>query len=174
MNVETHEADTQALDDRTRLAGRRVLVVDDEPDFAESLQDLLESDGCQVTLIADPADVNESLRDFDAEAILLDVRLKQANGMDLIGRLRSLWPEARIVIVTGFSSKDTAIEALKCGAFDYLEKPIRTEELEATLVRALWAHDADVRIRLLPAGRDGRKRHRVRIQRPRRPRGFVA
>ena len=67
--------------------------------------------------------------------------------MDLIGNLQSLWPDARIIIVTGFSSKDTAIEALKGGAFGYLEKPINTEELQATIIRALWAHDADLRLR---------------------------
>lgn len=133
--------------DRGSLASRRILVIDDERDFAESLQDLMEADGCSVEIVNNAAAVNQSLCSFDAEVVLLDVRLKSANGIDLIGHLHSFWPDARIIIVTGYGCKDTAIDALKNGAFDYLEKPIHSDELEATILRALWAYDADAKVR---------------------------
>ena len=129
------------------IAERRILIIDDETDFAESLQDLMEADGCDVKLVNKAADINETLSPFDAEVVLLDVRLKDMSGIDLIEHLHSLWPEARVIIVTGYASKETAIDALKNGAFDYLEKPIHADELHATILRALWAYDADAKVR---------------------------
>lgn len=147
MSIQRCGTEAREPFDPVSLSGRSILIIDDELDFAESLGDLLEADGCRIKLFADAADVREPLPAFRPELVLLDIRLKQTNGIDLMDRLRSFWPDARIVVMTGFASKDTAIRALKNGAFDYLEKPIHTDELHATMVRALWAYDADVMVR---------------------------
>ena len=142
----------------TSLAGRHVLVIDDEPDFAASLQSLLELEYCNVRLAADVSAIEALPSDFGAEVILLDVRLKQTNGIDHMRPLHERWPDARVIIITGFASKSTAIAALKNGAFDYLEKPINADELHATIVRALWALDADLKVR------DTQKRMRTSLE----------
>lgn len=129
------------------LSGRAILIIDDDLDFAESLRDLLQADGCSIGLITDETTLDDPLTRFSAEIVLLDVRLKQANGIDLMDRLQTLWPDARIIVMTGYASKDTAIEALKHGAFDYLEKPLHPDELRNSIERALWAYDADMKMR---------------------------
>ena len=129
------------------LSGRGILIIDDDLDFAESLRDLLQADGCSIGLITDETTLDDPMTRFSAEIVLLDVRLKQANGIDLMDRLQTLWPDARIIVMTGYASKHTAIEALKHGAFDCLEKPLHPDELRNTIERALWAYDADTKMR---------------------------
>ncbi len=124
-----------------------MLVIDDEPEFAESLQDLLELEGSQVEIATNAALLPDLKARFDAEVILLDIRLNNANGIELIDRIRSIWPQARIIIITGFASKETAVEALTKGATNYLEKPIHPDELRTTISRALWIYDADQEVR---------------------------
>ncbi len=130
--------------EKPRLTGRQVLIVDDEPDFAASLQDLLAVVGCLAETAASAADLPSVPFDFDAEVILLDVRLKQANGIELMNQLQKRWPYARVIVITGFASKETAIQALRNGAVGYLEKPIHPDELKATIAQALWAYDAEM------------------------------
>jgi len=133
--------------DQKSLNGRHILIVDDEPDFAESLRDLLELQGCEVRTTGDPETLPALRTQFEPSVVLLDVRLNNANGIELIDKIRTIWPQARIIIVTGYASKETAVEALAMGAANYLEKPIHTEELTATIGRALWAYDADKEVR---------------------------
>ncbi len=127
--------------------GRSILIIDDELDFAESLQDLLELVGCQAEVLTGATDLAEVPSAFEAEVVLLDVRLREASGIDLIAQLHARWPLARVIVVTGFASKETAIEALRSGAVGYLEKPLHQEELRATIEHALWAYDAEVTMR---------------------------
>jgi two-component system response regulator RegA len=86
-----------------------------------------------------------SLNDFEAldreqlDFALVDLRLRQDSGLDLVERVRARFPKCRIVVLTGFGSIPTAVEAMKRGAVHYLTKPARIEEIE----RALWGHEAE-------------------------------
>ena len=123
---------TNAIHERRR---GRILIVDDDVDFTLSLVDILESRGYQVKTAHSAQDAQEKARHFDAQVALLDVRLKYANGINLIAPLKKIRPKILCVTMTAYAAMDTAIEALHEGAYDYLQKPLNMKYLLATLGR---------------------------------------
>ena len=115
--------------------GGRVLLIDDDQDFADSLAALLELEGYLVETAHDSGAAHAALVDFRAEVALIDVRLGEASGMELIAAFRRHHPDVICVMMTAYASVDTAIEALQQGAYDYLCKPFVSEQLLAALER---------------------------------------
>lgn len=114
---------------------RRVLVVDDDPDFAESLVGLLQMEGYEAALARNAEVAEAHLREHRVAVALIDLRLDLGSGIDLIRSLHQSAPDLVTVMITAYASIDTAIEAMKAGAYDYLSKPFYTEDLLATLER---------------------------------------
>lgn len=114
---------------------RRALILDDEADFAASLSDILEDAGYLTRVINSVNDVTAGLADFNADVTLVDVRLRDASGIDAIGALRALWPHSEAIVMTGYATVENAIAAIHKGAYDYLRKPFHAEELKAVLNR---------------------------------------
>ncbi len=115
---------------------RQVLLVDDDPDFGDSLADLLEVDGYRVRVARDAAAAMAAMHESPADLLLVDVRLGGANGIELVGALRGVHSDVLWIAVTAYASVDTAIAALRQGAYAYLRKPFHPDELSATLERA--------------------------------------
>jgi signal transduction histidine kinase len=124
-----------------RLDGRHILIVDDDTEFAVSLADMLELEGAIVQIVNSVEGVSDVLGSFQPEACLVDVRIKQADGIQLIDRIHALWPESEVVLMTGFGSMANILEALRKGAFDFLQKPIDPEHLFLALNRAIEHRD---------------------------------
>ena len=101
---------------------RRVLIVDDDVDFAESLCDILEPQGYIVATARTPADARERLKTFDAKVVLVDVHLRGASGTRLIAQLKEESPALTFIMMTAYAEVSSAIEALRSGAHDYLLK----------------------------------------------------
>jgi signal transduction histidine kinase len=114
---------------------RRVLIVDDDGDFAESLRDLLAPKGYLVQVVGTAERAHASLRSFDAQVALFDIRLGLASGVDLFASLKAERPELIGVIMTAHVDSKTAIEALRRGAYDYIDKSCHPGELYAVLER---------------------------------------
>ncbi|MBT5110944.1 MAG: response regulator [Rhodospirillaceae bacterium] len=114
---------------------RRALILDDEADFAASLSDILEDAGYLTCVINSVDDVVEDLADFNADVTLVDVRLRDASGIDAIEALQALWPHSEAIVMTGYATVENAIAAIHKGAYDYLRKPFHAEELKAVLNR---------------------------------------
>lgn len=121
------------------------LVVDDDPVFAEVLAGALKRRGHQVATADGSQGALERLREGDISHIVLDLRLATENGLELIPALCAQAPGVRIVVLTGYASIATAVEAIKLGAHHYLTKPT---DLPALL--AAFEHEAGV-IPLEPA-----------------------
>jgi DNA-binding NtrC family response regulator len=119
-----------------------VLVVDDERTLARNIQSYLIRHGYAARCAHDGAGAIQTLADFTPAVILLDLRLPDADGIELLRRLRPLAPAARVVIMTGYSSLPTAVLAIKAGADDYLAKPIVLGELRALIERVRGARAA--------------------------------
>jgi len=105
----------------SRLA-RRVLIVDDDVDFAESLCDILEPQGYVVAMARTPAEAREQLKAFDAKVVLVDVHLRGASGTRLIAQLKEEHPGLTFIMMTAYAEVSSAIEALRSGAHDYILK----------------------------------------------------
>ncbi len=118
-----------------QTADRRVLIIDDEKDFAESLADILESRDFSVSVVHSSADALQSLSEFNPHCVLLDIRLGLEDGIDLLAKLKGVRPELLCVMMTAYANTDSAIEALQIGAYDYLRKPLEARDLLATMDR---------------------------------------
>ena len=114
---------------------RCVLIIDDDADFAEGIADILEQRGFKIRVAHGPEGIEDLVRDFKPHVALLDVRLRRSTGISMVNRLRDILPSILTVMMTGYATVETAIDALKEGAYDYLRKPLSPNELFAVLER---------------------------------------
>jgi two-component system, cell cycle sensor histidine kinase and response regulator CckA len=101
-----------------------ILIVDDEPVVLDVLKRLLEEQGREIALAGSPEEAMGIAELGPLEVALIDKNLQGASGLDLSRKLKALQPELEVILITGYASLDTAIEAVQIGAFDYLTKPI--------------------------------------------------
>lgn len=116
-------------------AGRKLLLVDDDAPLRRSLTRAMERRGFVVLPAEGLADGRMLARENRPEFAVLDMRLAEGSGLDLLKTLRDLRPEIRIVIVTGYGNIATAVAAIKAGAADYLAKPVDADDVVAALLR---------------------------------------
>jgi signal transduction histidine kinase len=114
---------------------RSILIVDDEQDFAVSTARMLRLEGVECLIAHDGDGAFAILDAEELQVALLDIRLKGEDGIRLAQRLRAAHPQLIVVIMTAYTSVDSAVAALKAGAFDYLRKPFFLDELMSALGR---------------------------------------
>jgi two-component system response regulator AtoC len=115
---------------------RRILVVDDEENIRLVLKTLLKKHGFDVE-VADSGDAALALLDaFDPNVILTDVRMPRMGGMDLLATLKAKQHPATVIVMSAYGSVDLAIEAMKAGAYDYVSKPFKPDEIVLALRKA--------------------------------------
>jgi two-component system nitrogen regulation response regulator NtrX len=115
----------------------RLLVVDDEKGIREALVQVFEYEGHDVRAAEDGPDALLAAESFHPDVIFLDVKMPDMDGLDVLARLRTECPGALVVMISGHATIETAIEATRNGAYDFLEKPLDTDRLLVTLRRAL-------------------------------------
>ncbi|NBS54017.1 sigma-54-dependent Fis family transcriptional regulator [bacterium] len=118
-------------------ARQRVLVIDDEKDVAYSFQRVLAEEPVEVVGITSGEEGLKQLRKHSADLVLLDVRIREENGLEILRQIRQEHPRQLVVVMTAHGTAQTAIEAMKYGAFDYVLKPFDVPELLSLLRRAL-------------------------------------
>src|SRR5262245_41185314 len=142
-----------AEDFMTDRARPSVLVVEDEPNLRQLIVEGLEADGFAVAQALDGADALERLRGFAYDALVVDLRLPDANGMDILDEALTLFPQIRAVVMTGFGGVSEAVQAIKRGAIDFLIKPFQLAQLSRVLrtgieQRQLRQENAELRAQL--------------------------
>ncbi len=115
----------------------RVLFVDDEASLQEFMRLELPRLGHDVTVCPDGRTALEVMKKSTFDAAILDLRMPDMTGIDVLEHLKQVSPDTEAVMMTGYASKETAIEALRLGAFDYITKPCKIAEIEAILLRIL-------------------------------------
>jgi len=117
----------------------KILVIDDEATMVQMVTELLRADGHEVLPHNSGNTVLEALEEQHPELVITDLNLEKsrAQGMDILRKARSLTPPAEVIVVTAFGSVETAVEAMRHGAYDYLEKPFKLDELKLCAQRAL-------------------------------------
>ena len=116
---------------------QKVLVIDDEPDVAYSFQRVLAEEPVEVSGVTSGSEGLKQLRKDRVDLVLLDVRIGEENGLEIFRQLRKEHPRQLVIVMTAHGTAQTAIEAMKLGAFDYILKPFDVPELLATLRRGL-------------------------------------
>jgi DNA-binding NtrC family response regulator len=114
----------------------RVLVVDDDAEMRSLLGEVLSEAGYHVEQAADGAEALIRLRGESFAAIVLDKNMPGLSGLDLLPGLRKMCPETAVILITAFGDVATYMEAMEKGAFEYVFKPFRMEELLRVLQRA--------------------------------------
>jgi two-component system response regulator RegA len=117
-------------------AGRKLLLVDDDAPLRRSMARALERRAFEVFAAEGVAVARVMAQEHRPEFAVLDMRLTEGSGLDLVRTLRELRPEVRIVIVTGYGNISTAVAAIKAGAVDYLAKPVDADDVANALLRS--------------------------------------
>jgi two-component system response regulator AtoC len=116
----------------------KILVVDDDPDTRDLLSEVLEGAGYQVVAASGAEEALAAGKAAHFDVILSDIRLgPDLNGLDVLRAFKSIQPDSEVILITAFGSMETAIEAVKAGAFDYLSKPFKIDEVLNRVRRAL-------------------------------------
>ena len=102
----------------------RVLVVDDEEVVRLGYRRVLSTDGFRVMAAGNGAEALDLMAGDRFDVVLLDLRMPGMDGLDVLRAIKERWPESEVVVVTGYPSIETAKEAVKLGAYDYLAKPV--------------------------------------------------
>jgi len=115
----------------------KVLVVDDEESVVVTIKAILQLDGYDVATTTSCKQARVMVRDTEYDLVLTDLRLEDGDGLEVLKAVRESHPETVTIMLTGYASLESAIQALRAGAYDYLVKPSEVEELRSTVARGL-------------------------------------
>ena len=128
-----------------------VLVADDELLLRQSIETVLTDEGFEVTAAASGAEAWARFHDERPDVVLLDLVLGDADGLDLLRRMRLLVPDAKIVLISAHGSIETAVKAMKLGGYDFIKKPFELEEIVAAVRNAARTNTLEQRVAYLSA-----------------------
>ena len=117
--------------------GASLLIVDDEEIALRNLQHVMEKEGYTVTATQSSTTALELLKSHEFDVVLTDLRMEGVDGMDVLNRARELQPGAEVIFITGYATAESAVQALKHGAFYYIAKPFRLDEVRKVVAEAL-------------------------------------
>jgi DNA-binding NtrC family response regulator len=126
-----------------------ILIIDDESFIRENVQRILHEDGYRVLGAASSSEALAILGTDDIDLALLDLNLGTENGLDLLGAMKEANPDLLVIIITGYGSVETAVDALKLGAFDYMKKPFKADALRVIVKLALQTQELKREVRSL-------------------------
>jgi two-component system, NtrC family, nitrogen regulation response regulator NtrX len=127
----------------------RLFIIDDESSIRNALKQVFEYEGHEVETAGDGGDALERFVGVDPDLTFLDVKMPGMDGLEVLEEIRKLDPLAAVIMISGHGTIDTAVDATRSGAFDFLEKPLDTERLLVTLRNALEVRGLSESVRAL-------------------------
>ena len=118
-----------------------ILIVDDEPLIRKSLFEILKMIGYQCLMVGSGEEAVEAIQKKKVDIVISDMRLPEMSGIDLLKKIKKLQPSIEVIMMTGFGSIETAVEAMKLKAFDYITKPIVDDEIKLVLEKIIEKND---------------------------------
>jgi DNA-binding response OmpR family regulator len=112
-----------------------ILIVDDEKNIRLTLSQVLETLGAEIDTAADGEEALVKLKGREFGLILLDIRMPGMDGMEILRRVRDIRPDIRVIMITAYGTIESAVEAMKLGAVDFLQKPFDPEEIRELALR---------------------------------------
>jgi len=125
------------LADKTQLGNANILVVDDEQIVLNLVEDTLTDEGYTVTTTPSPREAIELVSQQTFDFILTDIRMPEMNGIELVKEIHRISPTTGVIFMTGYANLDTAKQAIKEGAYDYIMKPFELAEIRQAISRAV-------------------------------------
>lgn len=127
----------------------RILVVDDEESIREFLEIMLKKEGYEVTLAEDGLRAKDLLTKKTFDMVISDLQMPGMTGLELLKHVKESYPELTFMMITAFGTTENAVEAMKMGAYDYLTKPFKIDEVRLNIYNALRAKNLEVENRAL-------------------------
>ncbi len=127
----------------------RILVVDDEESIREFLEIMLKKEGYEITLAEDGQKAKDLLAKKTFDMIISDLQMPNVTGIELLRHVKETYPEIVFMLITAFGTTETAVEAMKMGAYDYLTKPFKIDEVRLNIHNALRSRNLEVENRSL-------------------------
>ncbi len=127
----------------------RILVVDDEESIREFLEIMLKKDGYEVTCAEDGAKAKEILTKKSFDMVISDLQMPNMTGIELLKHVKDSYPDLVFMMITAFGTTETAVDAMKMGAYDYLTKPFKIDEVRLNIQNALRSKNLEVENRTL-------------------------
>ncbi len=113
----------------------KILVLDDERVFRDEIKEFLETDGFQVHLAAKPSEAFDILKLTEIDIIILDLKLPEMDGITVLQKVKELYPEIEVIMITGHGDMDAVIQAMRYGAVEFFPKPFRLIDMKAAIQR---------------------------------------
>jgi DNA-binding NtrC family response regulator len=121
----------------------RILIVDDDETVRRSYLRSLESISCNIEAASDGEEALQTMEQKRFDVVLLDMRMPGQDGLSVLRTIKQKWPESEVVIITGFPTVDSAKEAVRLGAYDYVAKPVGPQDVinvtDGAITRKQWA-----------------------------------
>ncbi len=124
----------------TKKDGARILVVDDDQPLADNLVEYLTTLGYQATSAYGGRQALAKLEQGDFQLVVTDLMMPQMGGLELLEKVKALDKRVIVMVITGYGTVESAVEAIKKGAYDFVPKPFKMDELEVIIGRALEKH----------------------------------
>lgn len=137
----------------------KILVVDDEPSMLEFLEIMLKKDGYDVACTTSGKEAIGFCKESRYDMVITDIKMPQVTGLDVLRRVKEISPETIIIMITAYATMETAIQAMKEGAYDYISKPFKVDEIRMIIRDALERKEEDRGSALLK----GKARHSYRF-----------
>jgi DNA-binding NtrC family response regulator len=122
---------------------RKILIVDDDEVVRLSYLRSLQGTSCSVEAAGSGEEALQTLEQSPVDVVLLDMRMPGQDGLSVLRTIKQKWPESEVVIITGYPTVDSAKEAVRLGAYDYLAKPIGPQDVinvtDSAITRKTWA-----------------------------------
>ena len=114
----------------------QVLVLDDEPIVGKRLKPMLTRMGCTVEIFEKPSEALKRIDERDFDVVITDLRMDEIDGIDVLERVMDKSPRTRVIMITGYAMMELARKAMEKGAFDFIDKPFRPDDLKAVVGKA--------------------------------------
>ena len=116
---------------------RKILIADDDHIEKESLATILQREGYETITAGDGKEAWEKIQQSPPDLVLTDLKMPYLNGLELLSEIKAKYPEIEVVIITGYATVESAINAMKVGAIDYISKPFNVEEVKIIIKKTL-------------------------------------
>ncbi|MBI5455107.1 MAG: sigma-54-dependent Fis family transcriptional regulator [Deltaproteobacteria bacterium] len=131
------------------MAKQKILIVDDEKDMRDFLEIMLRKDGYEASAFASPDAALDFCRSEKVDLVISDIRMPGMGGVEFLKALKDLDPDILVIMITAYASVETAIDAMKSGAYDYFTKPFNIDEVRINIKKALKLKSLEEENRLL-------------------------
>lgn len=127
----------------------RILVVDDEESIREFLEIMLKKEGYEVTIAEDGLKAKDILAKKSFDMVISDMQMPNMTGIELLKHVKESYPDVVFMMITAFGTTETAVDAMKMGAYDYVTKPFKIDEVRMNIANALRSKNLETEVRVL-------------------------